>query len=71
MGALVIAPIARGVEVGCLGVHVGGIGRGLGGPAILVVLAHAGWQAPWSSICHLQDMLLPQYKRLDCNLQCA
>ena len=59
IGALVVAPIARGVEVGRLRVHVGGVGGGLGGPAILVVLAHAGWQASWSSICHLQHMMLP------------
>ena len=58
VGALVVAPIARGVEVGRLGVHVGGVGGGLGGPAILVVLAHAGWQAPWPSICHLQHIVL-------------
>lgn len=54
IGALVVAPIARGVEVGRLGVHVGGIGGGLGGPPILIVLAHAGWQPSWSSIWHLQ-----------------
>lgn len=58
IGALMVAPIARGVEVGRLGVHVRGVGGGLGGPAILVVLAHAGWQAPWSSICHLQHIVL-------------
>ena len=59
VGALVVAPIARGVEVGRLGVHVGRVGGSLGGPAILVVLAHAGWQASWSSIWHLQHMVLP------------
>ena len=55
IGALVVAPIARGVEVGRLGVHVGGVGGGLGGPAVLVVLAHARWQPSWSSIWHLQQ----------------
>lgn len=50
----VVPPIAGGVEVGRLGVHVG-VGGGLGMAAILTVLAaHARWQPPRSSIWHLQ-----------------
>ena len=55
IGALMVAAIAGGVEIGRLGVHVGGVGGGLGGSAILAVLAHGWWQAPWSGIRHLQD----------------
>lgn len=52
LGVPAIGGPTHGVEIGCLGVHVG-VGRGLG---VLAVLSHARWQTPWSSIWHLREL---------------